>query len=54
MSATKDDVVPQEGAICSLVSNIRCMIEQELEVKQIPSGHVSIMQSGKRVYTEGM
>jgi hypothetical protein len=30
------------------------MIQQELEVKQIPSAHVSILQDGKRVYTEGM
>lgn len=47
-------VVPQDGNLGKFISNVRFMIQQEMEVKQIPSIAVSISRECKRVYSEGM
>jgi hypothetical protein len=54
MAANQQNLVPNEGALGSLISNVRSMIQQELDVKEIPSIALSITHEYKRVYTEGM
>jgi CubicO group peptidase (beta-lactamase class C family)/D-alanyl-D-alanine dipeptidase len=49
----KSILVPEDGALGLFVSNLRSMIQQEMQVKQIPSIAVSISHECARVYTEG-
>lgn len=53
MSAPSGYVIPKEGPFAALASTVRVMIQQHMQLHQIPSVMLSICVNHKRVYTEG-
>lgn len=53
MSISHPTLVPKEGALGALCANIAFLIKQELEIKQIPAGVVSVYHDCKPLYIEG-